>query len=215
MRRISSFSSLALPLAGLLALAGCDDANTDDAGIDAGASGDAGRDSGPPRADSGPRDSGPSDPCASDDATATVGCNGGIPGAAADNAFGGRCTPGDDTAPEGSCTDTGAICYAFDPEGNDSPMGICIVGCTAGATYTSTSDCPTGSRCFDFGGGLCFADCNSGTDCSTMSCDGDNSCVGEVGVATDGGVPMDAGTAGDAGTGDAGTGDAGIDAGPS
>lgn len=219
MRRTSSFSSLALPLAALLALAGCDDATGADAGIDAGASGDAGRDSGPPRPDSGSRDSGPTDPCAGDEPTANVGCNGAILGASQpDDGFGGRCTPGTDTDPTGSCTGTDAFCYAFDPDGNDSPVGICIVACTPnGTNYTNTSDCPSGSRCFDFGTGdgfgACFPDCNADTDCSTSSCDAENTCVGVMPGDADAGVP-DGGTMDDAGMDDAGTtDDAGLDGG--
>ncbi len=178
-----------------LALAACDDGGS--RGTDAGGTRDsgggtmdAGRDTGTP---------GPDDSCADDDPTLTVGCNGGILGASQPaHDFGGTCTPSEENA-EGSCTNANAVCW-----GDVGAPGVCLTTCTPSeATYVSTGDCPTGSRCFDLrdteiGAALCFPDCNSGTDCATGACDGENSCVGgEPTAPPDGGM-------GDAGASDAG-----------
>jgi hypothetical protein len=164
--------------------------------------------------DSGLRDAGTldtgaaGDPCAADEEPrSTVGCNGGILGAArAPNSFGGLCTPSADPAtdPSGSCTDANAVCWGGGGE------GICVTLCEPSAgTYVSTGGCPTGSRCFDLvEAGLCFPDCNTGADCASGRCDGEGSCVEPEGEpppdggvpATDGGVPADGGTP-DGGTG--------------
>lgn len=176
----------------LLALSACDSDGDTDAGPDGSASADSGpRDSGPVARDAGM--DGGSDPCAGDDPTTTVGCNGALIGSGvADNAFGGRCTPDDEDGP-GSCVSAGAVCYAFgrEPDFPETAVGVCVASCTPnGTTYVNTSTCPAGSRCYDLDGdAFCFADCNVDSDCSTTTCDGDNSCIGEDLGATDGGVP--------------------------
>jgi hypothetical protein len=161
-------------------------------------------------------DSGPTDPCASDDATMTVGCNGAILGATqADDALFGGCTP-DAEDPRGSCTDADAVCYAYDADLEETARGVCVPPCSPnGSTYVNTSTCPMGTRCFDFGDGegYCFADCNTAADCVSGQCDGDNSCVGGESTIMDGGV--DGGEGGVDGGSDAGEGgvDGGMDAG--
>lgn len=160
----------------LLVLVACEGGRTTeaDAGEDAGTGG--GMDSGTPRPDGG----GSGDVCAATDGnpTSTVGCNGGILGAArAPNGFAGLCTVGDDTNPAGSCTNPNGVCW-----GAAGGQGICLTTCTpSGSTYISTGGCPTGSRCFDLtdaiGVALCFPDCSSASDCASNSCDGEGSCV--------------------------------------
>jgi hypothetical protein len=146
-------------------------------GTDAGTT--PGTDSGAGPRDAGPgRDTGPvsTDPCASDAAgsLAGAGCNGGFVTSPAANAAGGACTGGGEADPQGTCTVAG-ICGAE----ADMP-GFCFPSCTAGATYVSTSTCPTGFRCFDLDNDLCFLDCNATHPCPTgMTCDGEGSCVGE------------------------------------
>ncbi|MCZ7685642.1 MAG: metal-dependent hydrolase [Sandaracinaceae bacterium] len=129
-----------------LALAACE-GNRPMTGTDAGGrvdSGSSGTDSGTPRPDGG----GSGDDCeaSGDDAVSTVGCNGGVLGAARTaNDFGGLCTVGDDTNPAGSCTNTNGVCW-----GVEGGQGICVTTCTpSAANYVSTGGCPTGSRCFD------------------------------------------------------------------
>lgn len=180
-----------------LALAACE-GNRPMTGTDAGGrvdSGSSGTDSGTPRPDSG----GSGDDCeaSGDDAISTVGCNGGVLGAARTaNDFGGLCTVGDDTNPAGSCTNTNGVCW-----GAPGGQGICVTTCTpTAANYVSTGGCPTGSRCFDLtdavGVALCFPDCNSASDCASDNCDGEGSCVDpEEEPAPDGGTGTpDAGT---------------------
>lgn len=140
----------------------------------------------------GGTDMGGSDPCAAsaeDDLSAQAGCNGGLLGAASEpNQFGGTCTGGSDENPAGTCTDTGAVCDGS--AGGDT--GICLVACEAADTYTSTSTCPTGSRCFTFesaGIALCYPDCESATDCATAVCDNDGSCAAPEAPPEDAGVP--------------------------
>jgi len=201
-----------------LVLAGCgdDDGTTPPVDAGGGTDGGGGTDAGGRRDAGGRPDAGPSDPCAADNmsASSTAGCNGGLLGPQPDNQFGGQCTPGDDMTPEGSCTGAAAYCWG---DTTVAPGGVCLVPCTPGDTYVSTSDCPTGSRCFtlDAAGGvaLCFPDCMGPTDCSGGTCDGEASCVGggDGPATSDGGVP-DAGVATDAGTADD-AGAAAVDAG--
>ncbi len=207
-----------LLLVSLFSFGGCGDDGGGASDTGAGDGGDAGpTDSGRPDTgttprDSGSMDSGPADMCATDDATETVGCNGPILGASqTDDEDFGLCTP-DDTTMNGSCTDTSALCYAFDANQDDSLRGVCVPSCTPnGDTYVNTSTCPSGTRCFAFesGVGFCFADCNASTDCPSDQCDGDNTCVGEQAGMTDGGV--DGGTDGGADGGVDGGADAGMD----
>lgn len=130
---------------------------------------DAGRDMSTVPVDMGSE----TDPCASDDATLTVGCHGGVisPSVPSDS-FGGLCTPNVSDA-RGSCTAEGAFCDGL-------TTGICLQECTFQETYTSTSDCPLHSRCFSVSVdmALCFPDCNTGSDCSTGVCDDEGSCLG-------------------------------------
>lgn len=149
------------------------------------------------------------DACEATDTNAidTVGCNGAVPGPQADNAHGGNCTPSD-ASPQGSCTDPTHFC-----DGEAGGVGVCIAACTPSTlTYVSTGGCPTGSRCFDFGGeAYCYTDCNSGTDCASGACDGEGSCVGTAAPTPDAGPPPPRPDSGPAPTADAGTG--GTDAG--
>jgi hypothetical protein len=173
-------SSISVPCVAFVAvIAACGGEDPPPAGSDSGAGIDA---------DSGSADS--SYACTASDTNAadTVGCNGGILGTtAADGAFGGRCTPGDEATPEGTCTGANARCATTDFGGT---VGICLVECTPEETFVSESDCPTGSRCFTFedGSGLCYPDCNSGADCTTGACDDDGSCVPADVEELDGGV---------------------------
>jgi plastocyanin len=207
----------------LVCVTGCGDdaSNATDAGpgTDSGTASDlgAGTDSGP-RVDAG-RDAGGggTDLCAGEQGTnlsSGAGCNGGLLGSdRAANSFGGTCTGGSESNPAGTCTDSGAICDGSGGGGT----GICLIPCASASTYTSTSDCPTGSRCFTFSAAaLCYPDCESGTDCATNNCDVDGSCAApeevpvDGGVETDAGGGTDAGGATDAGAADAGAADAGI-----
>jgi hypothetical protein len=157
-------------LVSLLAVSGCGESPSADAGVDAGmGEGDAGFDAG---RDAGPRP----DSCraSQEEAVSTVGCNGPVLGDdVPDNEFGGRCTKveGDDA---GTCTGTDAYCFGADGERG----GICLQTCTPGSTYVSRGDCPSGSRCFDYLEGLCFPDCEGAADCTSHACDGEGSCVG-------------------------------------
>ena len=138
---------------------------------------------------------GSADTCAADEtnAVSTLGCNGSMIGAQADNAYGGKCTP-DENDPQGSCSDSSLVCDYYDA----TLVGICVQECTPGATYVSTGGCPSGSRCFDFGTvAYCYPDCSSGTDCGTGVCDEDGACSSEIPPDTDGGT--------DAGASDAST----------
>lgn len=184
----------------MICLAGCggtDDAATDaavttdgrvtdmahstDTGVttDTGVVADSGSDTGTSM-DSG------TDPCAGDATSAMTlaGCNGPAPGAgAAANAINGTCTP-DGTNGHATCTSTDARCY-----GDTGELGLCLQACTPAETYSSTSNCPTGSRCFTLSSGAwCFPDCASGADCTTGFCDGDSSC-GAAAADTDAGLP--------------------------
>jgi hypothetical protein len=189
-----------------------DDGRSGDTGAGDTGAGDTGRidssrpDTGTPDTS---MDTGPADPCATDEATETVECNGDILGPTQeDDALFGSCTPEKDSD-QGSCEDATAICYAVDADLEDTTRGVCVPACTPnGTNYVSTSTCPSGSRCFNFGdgSGFCFADCNAPADCVSGQCDGDNSCVGGEPSTTDGGT--DGGT--DSGT-DGGT-DGGTDA---
>lgn len=112
-------------------------------------------------------------------ALSTVGCNGGFVSgtAAAMNAMWGPCTI-DMAHPQGSCTMAGSICNGF---AMAATMGFCYPGCTPPAmTYSSTSGCPTGSRCFPVmgGSGVCYRDCDATHPCPTGggTCDADGSC---------------------------------------
>jgi len=195
-----SFATLEVPVRLLsiiafasLAAAGCGDDDVTP-GMDAGGMVDGGtmrvdggrRDSGPVRTDGGP-----ADPCAASDSNpeTTVGCNGDLIGpGAADNEFGGRCTPDPaEMDPAGSCTDTNAYCWAD----VGATEGICLELCEPGGTYVTTGGCPAGARCFTFDTdyALCFADCTMDSDCSTNNCDGEGSCVEPTGSAMDGGTP--------------------------
>lgn len=118
-------------------------------------------------------DLGTSDPCASEDALSTVGCNGAPLGPFQPaNEFGGRCDPSADV-PQGSCNSPGAICG-----GAPGGVGYCVIPCDSAATYVSTGGCPRGSRCFLLSeSSICFPDCTSGADCVTGSCDDEGSCT--------------------------------------
>jgi hypothetical protein len=210
----------------LMLASGCDGSTEVDAGVD------AGMDAGAVPMDAGARDAGMVDRCAADtNVGLTVGCNGPLIGPDEPaNEFAGLCT-GDNEGP-GTCSFTGAICWAYPGQ-----VGVCTRLCTPSEdTYVSTGGCPSGSRCFvieeDFA--LCFPDCEEDADCSTDSCDSENTCVDPPPVdagmpdagpdagpidagpndagAVDAG-PVDAGPV-DAGPFDAGTPDAGVDAGP-
>lgn len=223
-----------LVLAGAMALStsackGDDSTNTStdggtDTGIgdtDMGTGSDMGRDMAV-STDMGRTDSGAADPCESTgdgDLTAFVGCNGAPIGAsAAADSFGGSCTPGGMANPAGSCTNTGGLCAA----GTGEPTGFCLQECEPSTEfYTTTSTCPSGSRCFtvEAGVAVCYPDCASGSDCLSGSCDNEGSCRAPSTPVTDGGTP-DAGDVDasdvDAGASDAGDVDAGVadDAGP-
>lgn len=194
-------------LGAILALAalacGDDAAAPTDAGMGVDARTDAGR------RDAGRRDSGPTDPCAADvaDAFDSVGCNGPILGPEVDDGeLGGRCTPGGEDDPAGSCADRDALCDA----GETGTVGICLLFCTPQPTYVSTSDCPPGSRCFTFDPdfALCYPDCEDGGDCTTGVCDLEGGCVPDDSPPMlDGG--MDDGGSADGGTADGGTADGG------
>lgn len=127
-------------------------------------------------ASSGNDGSSSSDRCAATMAMAssTVGCNGGfVMGTPAMNTPGGTCTGGGMAMPQGSCG-ANMECSA-----DTGMMGICFQACMPGSTYVSTGGCPSGSRCFDLGGGgACFIDCDMAHPCPNgMMCDGEGSCV--------------------------------------
>lgn len=134
-----------------------------------------------PVVDAGGRDTGggSSDPCAVAEppSISTVGCNGGfMSGMPAANAAFGTCTPDPEmTNAAGSCTNTTDLCIA--PEGG--VLGYCSPACDPGESYTSSSTCADGSRCFPTmgGGGVCFRDCDASHPCPMGgACDGDGSC---------------------------------------
>lgn len=127
-----------------------------------------------------------SDPCSAteDNATSTLGCNGGFAsGAYAANAPGGACTvmmDAEGNLGPGTCTTANAYCV---PANDGDRMGVCVIDCTemAGTTYVSNGGCPRGFRCFNFGtegGASCYRDCNGANACpSGEMCDEDGSCV--------------------------------------
>ncbi len=193
----------------VLALVACDNGGSGTPDSGSSSTPDSGSSTTPDSGSSTTPDSGSStDSCqaSNSNAMSTVGCNGGVLGPSqAANDFGGLCTAGADpmTDPAGTCTNTNGICA-----GDAGQQGLCLTTCTPGADYVSTGGCPTGSRCFDLGtsGGICFPDCNSGSDCATGACDSEGSC--EPPAAPDGGVP-DGGVA-DGGVADGGVADGGV-----
>lgn len=119
--------------------------------------------------------------CATDmaNAASTVGCNGGFDGVPAANAPGGRCTPGGDAMPPGTCTTERAICMG-DLAG--SGEGWCVILCDPPETYIDAQTCPTGYRCFRDGEGvdafgMCFRDCDAEHPCQEgWSCSAEGRC---------------------------------------
>jgi hypothetical protein len=184
------------PLLLCATLAGCDDdpAPGGDGGLDSSGGGDA-RADGMRDARPDARTDAPPDPCATDtDPYDTLGCNGAIlgPGRAA-NEFGGRCELSDFA--EGTCVFDFAYCWSNEAE----TEGICLIECDPAATYISTGDCPTGSRCYTFDvEAFCFPDCESGDDCATETCDEEGACIafepeGDGGTDAGGDASADAG----------------------
>jgi hypothetical protein len=119
--------------------------------------------------------------CTADMASAasTVGCNGGFDGEPAMNAPGGRCEPGTDTMPAGSCTTERSICMG---DLSGSGAGWCVVLCDAPEAYVDAQACPAGYRCFRMGEGidafgLCFRDCNAEHPCQEgWACSAEGRC---------------------------------------
>jgi hypothetical protein len=100
-------------------------------------------------------------------AAATAGCNGGFQGTPEENGPGGRCTPGSDTMPAGTCTAERSICMG-DLFGSGS--GWCVLTCPAPVSLIDAQTCPAGYRCFRDGEGedafgLCFRDCDADHPC--------------------------------------------------
>ncbi|MDQ3031670.1 MAG: hypothetical protein M3Y87_04575 [Myxococcota bacterium] len=125
-------------------------------------------------------DSGPVS-CEADmaNAASTVGCNGGFDGEPALNGPGGRCTPGGDAMPPGTCTTDRAICMG---DLSGSGEGWCVILCDAPAGYVDAQTCPTGYRCFRMGEGIdgfgmCFRDCDAEHACQEgWACTGEGRC---------------------------------------
>jgi hypothetical protein len=99
----------------------------------------------------------------------------------ADDEFAGACTPDPSSDPDGlplqgSCAASTDRC-AFVP----GETGICVRQCEPATTYVSTGDCPSGSRCFTVdaatGNAFCFPDCETGSDCTSGSCDAEGGCI--------------------------------------
>jgi hypothetical protein len=107
----------------------------------------------------------------------------------------------------GLCTDNaecgdGGVAVCVIGAGTD---GICLVPCPAASTYISTGGCSEGFRCVtldeDAGEAFCFPDCDSGDDCASGACVGENVCDLPAEAPMDGGGATDSGT----GTSDAST----------
>lgn len=100
-------------------------------------------------------------------AASTVGCNGGFQGEPGENDPGGRCAPGTDAMPAGSCTTEMSICMG-DLAGSGG--GWCVNTCPAPASLIDAQTCPAGYRCFRDGTGIdafgiCFRDCDADHPC--------------------------------------------------
>lgn len=175
-----------------------------------------------------------SDPCCLDDAPdgevlAASGCNGFFAGPSEAGATGGECSFDPEAeGPFGNCSGTN-VCWPFPnwytqyPEATGGECGLCLPwcaslgGCPDGhnedpETYDMcSSDCPGGMRCwvYESGGstrGLCVADCEDGSQCSSGVCDPLWSiCVPRIDgceppFPTDSGTEEDSGPEGDGGT---------------
>ncbi|WP_157069381.1 hypothetical protein [Sandaracinus amylolyticus] len=100
-------------------------------------------------------------------AASTVGCNGGFQGEPAENEPGGRCTPGTDEMPAGTCSTEMSICMG---DLTGSGMGWCVNTCAPPEALIDAQTCPSGYRCFRMGTGvdaygLCYRDCDAEHPC--------------------------------------------------
>lgn len=164
----------ALLLVAALVAMGCGDDGGPVDGVDGGPGVDA---------MTGDGDGGPG-ACVADmaNAASTVGCNGGFSSEPAMNAPGGRCTPGSDAMPAGTCTTEGAICMG---DLTGSGQGWCVISCAPAETYVDAQTCPSGFRCFRFPVadtedfyGLCFRDCDPANPCHEgWECNTEGRCI--------------------------------------